>query len=170
MVTSDTVVVCDAGPLIHLGELGAADLLSGFGAILVPEQVWDEVARHFPTILTTTNIELVRLSVQLASDARFRALVQAFALDLGEQAALSLVQNYSNAILLTDDTAARLAAKSMGYRVQGTLGVIVRAVRQGLRTPAEVVALLQTIPDRSSLHIRQQLLQEVITQVQQEYT
>lgn len=170
MDKSDTVVVCDAGPLIHLGELGAVDLLSGFNGVLVPEQVWDEVSHHFPTVLITTDIELTRLPVQLASDVLFKTLVQAFALNLGEQAALSLAQRYPNAILLTDDAAARLAANNIGCRVHGTVGIIVRAVRQGLRTPAEVIALLQAIPLHSSLHIRPQLLRQVISQIQQEYS
>jgi hypothetical protein len=37
--------ICDAGPLIHLDELGSVDLLTGFGEILVPEQVCVEVVR-----------------------------------------------------------------------------------------------------------------------------
>ena len=34
------LVVCDAGPLIHLDEVGALDLLADFAEILVPEAVW----------------------------------------------------------------------------------------------------------------------------------
>ena len=34
------LVVCDAGPLIHLDELGCVDLLSDFSEVLVPETVW----------------------------------------------------------------------------------------------------------------------------------
>jgi hypothetical protein len=43
---SPTIVVCDAGPLIHLDELGCLDLLSDFLQVLVPDAVWNEVARH----------------------------------------------------------------------------------------------------------------------------
>jgi hypothetical protein len=34
------------GPLIHLDELGCLDLLEGFGRVLVPRRVWEEVGRH----------------------------------------------------------------------------------------------------------------------------
>jgi predicted nucleic acid-binding protein len=42
-------------------------------------------------------------------------------------------------MLLTDDTAARLAAKSLNISLHGTLGLLLRAVRQGLRASAEVM-------------------------------
>ena len=42
------VVVCDAGPLIHLDEVGCLDLLSDFQTLYVPRQVWIEVERHRP--------------------------------------------------------------------------------------------------------------------------
>lgn len=45
MVMSDhrpPLVVCDAGPLIHLDEVGALDLLEDFAEVLVPEAVWAE--------------------------------------------------------------------------------------------------------------------------------
>ena len=42
------LVVCDAGPLIHLDELGCLDLLADFSEVLVPETVGVEkgLARH----------------------------------------------------------------------------------------------------------------------------
>jgi predicted nucleic acid-binding protein len=169
MVTTDTTVICDAGPLIHLGELNAVDLLSGFQSLLVPEQVWSEVDSHFPAALSIHDIKLTRVSIPLANDVFFHTLVRAFVLDIGEQAALSLMQQHPDAILLTDDMAARLAAKSMGYRVHGTLGVIVRAVRQGTRTLDEVITLLQAIPTQSTLYVRPQLLHQTIELVQSEF-
>ena len=40
------LVICDAGPVIHLDELGCIDLLSSFSRVLVPVAVWQEVQRH----------------------------------------------------------------------------------------------------------------------------
>jgi predicted nucleic acid-binding protein len=37
------LVVCDAGPLIHLDEVGCLDVLADFAEVLVPEAVWQEV-------------------------------------------------------------------------------------------------------------------------------
>jgi predicted nucleic acid-binding protein len=37
------IVVCDAGPIIHLDEVGSIDLLSDFEKVLVPTAVLAEV-------------------------------------------------------------------------------------------------------------------------------
>jgi hypothetical protein len=43
-----TEAVLDAGPLIHLAELDALDVLCDFSSLLVPEAVWFEVEHHAP--------------------------------------------------------------------------------------------------------------------------
>lgn len=68
-------------------------------------------------------------------------------------------------LLLTDDTAARLAAKSVSVQAHGTLGIVVRAIRRRQRSPEEVLALLAAIPSRSTLHVRPALLQDIIARV-----
>ena len=40
-VKSAVVVVCDAGPLIHLDELGCLNLLADFREVLVCEAGWN---------------------------------------------------------------------------------------------------------------------------------
>lgn len=102
----------------------------------------------------------------LSEDVAFQALVQALALDLGKQAALSLMALYPDAVLLTDDAAARVAAKGLGYRVPGSIGILLRAIRRQQRTPHEALSLLRDLPSRSTLHIRPTLLVEIITQVE----
>ena len=159
-------VVCDAGPLIHLDELKSLSLLQDFDQILIPEQVAAEVKRHRPNALTDSNYPFHIVSVAISSKPAFIALVESLALDLGEQAALSLMETYPTEIFLTDDAAARLAADTLGYKVHGTIGIIARAVRRKQRTRAEVVTLLSEIPTKSSLHIRPSLLQSVIDRLQ----
>jgi predicted nucleic acid-binding protein len=136
--SSSTEVVCDAGPLIHLDELDCLDLLSDFQTILVPEQVWREVETHRPDALKRPDIAMQRASVDPSEYPVFQTLVRALALDLGEQAALSLMERYPQAILLTDDAAARLAAESLGYEAHGSIGVLLRAIRRQQRTPEQV--------------------------------
>ena len=73
MTRSPLQVVCDAGPLIHLDELGCLDLLADFQAVLVPEQVWQEVGHHRPDALRQRSVDLNRvraLSSQFKSHFR----------------------------------------------------------------------------------------------------
>lgn len=72
------------------------------------------------------------------------------------------MQNHPDAIFLTDDAAARLAALTLGYRVHGTIGILLRAIRRKQRTKEEVIAILRNLPNQSTLHIRSQLLEQII--------
>ncbi len=38
--------VADAGPLIHLSEIGGMDLLAQFEPLYIPDTVWEEGRRH----------------------------------------------------------------------------------------------------------------------------
>jgi predicted nucleic acid-binding protein len=62
-----------------------------------------------------------------------------------------------------------LAAKNLNINAHGSLGLLIRAVRQKLRTPIEVVELLTAIPEKTSLHIKSKLLHDVISQVKIEW-
>lgn len=99
MNRSPTNVVCDAGPPIHLDELDCLDLLSDFQTILVPEQVWQEVRNYRPNALKNPDVVVQQVSIDVSEYPPFQTLVRALALDLGEQAALSLMERYPQAIL-----------------------------------------------------------------------
>jgi predicted nucleic acid-binding protein len=161
-------IVCDAGPLIHLDELGCLSLLNDFNQILVPGQVWQEVTVHRPQALTHSEISLERIDIVISPEPTFQTLVQTLALDLGEQAALSLMSDFPQAIFLTDDAAARLAAVRLGFRVHGTIGILLRGVRRQQYTRTEMGEILRNLPSRSTLHIRPNLLEEAIQQLENE--
>ncbi len=155
-------IICDAGPLIHLDELNSTSLLNDFLQVMVPDQVWQEVKVHRPSIWKKPNFNYKKIEVVIASDSTFQALVRMFSLDLGEQAALSLMEQYPQAIFLTDDAAARLAATTLGLRVHGTIGILLRAIRRQQRTRDEVLEILRNLPSNSTLHIKASLIQEII--------
>jgi predicted nucleic acid-binding protein len=129
----------------------------------VPEAVWREVENHRPPALQNTKISLVRC-VPSASE-RVDAVAALYTLHVGEHEALCLCLEFPGVLLLTDDTAARLAAKTLAVEAHGTLGLLVRAIRRRQLSKARVLELLDQISERSTLHIRPTLLEEVIRQV-----
>ena len=168
MGTSDQgppLVVCDAGPLIHLDELGALDLLADFAEVLVPDAVWREVMQHRPGALTHAGVTLRRIVPQMEVSPELEALAQIFSLHTGEWEALRVAMEYRPGLLLTDDTAARLAAGNLRIGTHGTIGILVRAIRRRQRTKEEVLEVLRSIPDRSTLHLKRSLLESVISEV-----
>jgi hypothetical protein len=50
MISQGSVAICDAGPLIHLDELGCLQLLDEF-SVWVPDAVRREVSYHRPALL-----------------------------------------------------------------------------------------------------------------------
>ena len=161
-------VICDAGPLIHLDELNSTSLLNDFHQVIVPDRVWREVQLHRPGIWEKQDVNYRKIVVIISSDSTFQALVRMFSLDLGEQAALSLMQQYPQAIFLTDDAAARLAANTLGLRVHGTIGILLRAIRRQQLARSEVLEILQNLTSQSTLHIKASLLQEIMDRLKEE--
>lgn len=161
-------VILDAGPLIHLDELGCLILLTDFQELIVPSAVWEEVDRHRPSALHSDTISFIK-SQPAQITAAFQTLCEAFNLDAGEREAISLCEQYPHAILLTDDAAVRLAAKTSGIRAYGTLGILIRAIRRRQLPPADVVMVLEQIPSNSTLFIRRSLLLDIIDKIKREY-
>ena len=155
-------VVCDAGPLIHLDELGSLDLLLDFAYVLAPSSVWSEVTRHRPRALAAGGAHLRHVVVEGDVPPPLAALARSLVLDPGECEALQLAIQQPGLILLTDDAAARLAAEAFQIPVHGSIGVLIRAVRLGRRTRDQAIATLQSLGQRSSLHIRPTLIAEVV--------
>jgi len=104
--------VSDAGPLIHLAEIGSLELLDTFDTLLVPETVYKEVgAGGVPDGLADLSYKLVE-----ADESR----VATEDLDAGERAAIAVAEE-RGLILLTDDLAAREEASGAGVEVRGSM-------------------------------------------------
>ncbi len=158
-----TLVIADAGPLIHLDELGCLDLLGDFARVWVPDAVWREVEVHRPEVLISPILERQQPE---PVDPRVATLSLTFSLHRGEREALALLITHPAALFITDDTAARLAAQTITTRVHGTIGLVIRGLRRGQRDREEILRLLRAIPERTTLHIKPALLQEVIARVE----
>jgi predicted nucleic acid-binding protein len=164
---SSTLVMCDAGPLIHLDELKCLDLLAVYTAIWVPSQVWQEVRQHRPSALRKRRLRLQRIDLIPDASPELALLKDNFDLDAGEEQAFRLLEQHRGAKLLSDDGAARAAAEYVGYQVTGTIGTILDALADERRTRRQVINLLKAIPQKSTLFVRRSFLKEIIVQVQE---
>ncbi len=89
--------ICDAGPLIHLGEIGAARLLGQFHPPRVPPSVRAEAVSFHPPPDFAREIAAVSASDRGALTARLSPQ-----LDPGESDCLAFCAQHRNAIFLTD--------------------------------------------------------------------
>jgi predicted nucleic acid-binding protein len=159
-----SAVAAGAGPLIHLDELGALDLLGQFAWVYVPEAVWATLLWQRPQALRGARARLQRVAQTEEPDVTFLVLVQALSLGPGLPQAVQLARQHAPATLLTDDAAAWLTAETCALTARGTLGLLVRAARLGQRSPEAVLGLLEQLPARCSLRLRSDLLASIVEQ------
>jgi len=168
MIESATDIICDTGPIIHLDELDCLDLLADFREIILAASVVEEIEKHRPAALKA-KLPLRVLRAHNLADERLAAMCRIFALDRGETESLLIMENHPDAIFLTDDASARMVAERMGLRVHGTIGVIIRAIRRGQKSPEEVLAIIDSIPLLSTLFIKSALLKETAVRIRKEF-
>lgn len=121
------IVVCDTGPLLHLGEAGIINLLDMAGEIIIPSVVAEEFKRNASEVKLpewVTVKELEELYHNKALDWRKQ-------IDEGEAAAIALSMQIQAEWLLTDDAIARQFGESLGSEIHGSVGLLLWAVAVG---------------------------------------
>lgn len=157
------VCVLDAGPIIHLDELGRLDLLRELGELFVPETVAGEAEHHRPGVMERLQVSAVPDFEKTSAEVTIAAARRN--LHAGEIAALSWADAFGTDLFVSDDRMARLAAEDLGYETTGTLGVIRIAAEEGSLPASEAISILQSIPTLSTLHVRPSLIAEVIARL-----
>lgn len=159
--------VADAGPLIHLSEIGALSVFGLFSKIYIPDAVRDEVKLqehiNIQALFTPSNLQFQSLT-QPNLDAFIQAQ-ELVSLHRGEQAALFLCHTHQIPILLTDDLAARQAAQRLGFIPVGSLGIIVRAFRENLLSQEFAEDYLHKLQSVSSLFVTTEIVEIAIEQL-----
>jgi predicted nucleic acid-binding protein len=164
-----SIVVCDAGPIIHLDEVGYLHLLNDFSKVSVTLGVKKEVLKHRQIRFEAYDIPWLFVPPNFPLGKPIQMMCQMFSLDSGEMEALSILSKAPETIFLTDDAAARLVATQLGYKVHGTIGVLIRTIRRGMMKPKEVIDVLNDISSMSTLYIKNSLMEEIITRLKHEY-
>ncbi len=157
------IAVADAGPLIHLCEIGALDLLGLFEAVLVPETVWQE-ATH-PGRVPEASLARLRVAERRRDPPPTAADAGRSHLQAGERMCLRLCEQEGIRSILTDDLRARETAEAEGLTPTGSLGVVVRAFREGRIAEQKAERLLKALRDESTLFVRSVLVNRVIEQL-----
>jgi predicted nucleic acid-binding protein len=151
-------IVCDTGPLLHLGEAGVRDLLSPAGIVHIPSAVDLEMRGYDPAwhMRKPAWLHVTQLDSEHALEAR--AWRQARLLHHGEAEAIALARQLRADWLLTDDAGGRLVAQSLGLEVHGSLGVVLWAAAMRHLSHPEGESALDRLA-RSSLRISPSVLQ-----------
>ena len=157
------LIVSNTGPLLHLSEAKALDLLSLSGEVHIPKSVGVEIGKNDPVWTTPIWIHVTPLITSRASEAT--AWKQAGWLDTGEADTKALARQINADWILTDDTAARLFAQTLGLEVHGSLGIVLWAVAIGhISRSEDAYAILERL-GHSSLWISPKVMAEAVETV-----
>jgi predicted nucleic acid-binding protein len=118
------IVVSNSSPLIALERLTMGELLAKlFSKVHIPRAVREEA---FKDIILPTWLEEHSLSQPLSAE------ILRWRLGSGEREAIALTLELQADLLLMDELPGRRAALSLGLKVTGTLGVLLRAKQDNL--------------------------------------
>jgi predicted nucleic acid-binding protein len=162
------VAVADAGPLIHLTEIGCLPILSIFGDLHVPEAVWAETVGCDRTsgedLFKSSNVK--RHTIPREDITNFIEKNNLKDLHSGECECLFLSKQINVPILLTDDLAVREAAKNLKLVPVGSLGIVAKAYHLGKISMADAQHHILNLYEVSSLFVTKVIVEMAIDQLQ----
>lgn len=155
------VWIANASPVIVLAKAGYVDLLEQLSAeLVIPQAVVEEIIRG-PSSDPARQLVESGWGVVASPMATPIELLE-WGLGLGETAVLALAQERKPATAVLDDAAARTCAKAIGIPVIGTLGVILRAKRQGhVDSAAEIIRAVRD----AGLHLEDEFIRSALERI-----
>lgn len=150
--------ISNTGPILHLSEINYLKALRIVKNVFVPPEVWRELKRgkiggELEKAKFIKTVELGKRGKDLAS-----LLVRKYALGLGEAEAIALSKERGIDLIFTDDLDARDVAKRMELKPHGSVGILLRAYREGILTRKKTIDALHKLYSDSSLYITSDLI------------
>ena len=161
------IVVSDTTPLISLLKIDHLDLLEKlFGQVLIPKAVFDELTVDERYKFEADQIRrkefIIVRTVQNAESASL--LKRATGLDMGEGEAIVLTDEMNADVLLMDEARGRTVSFQMGFKVMGTIGVLMAAYEEKELTADEIRECVDGLQN-AGRHISQKHYQMLLDRI-----
>jgi len=140
------IIISDTSCLIAFSNINCLEVLRTlYETVLITPEVAIEYGEPLPEWIT---IQAVNDTGKITAFNRF--------IDLGESSAIALAMEIEEALLIVDDREARQFAQNLGLRITGTLGILIRAHKQGIITNlSDVILQLRKIGFHLPLNIEE---------------
>ena len=156
-------VVSDADVIIHLSTLKKLSLLQSlYTEVSIPEYVKSEItSKNNPDIQKALNsfLKVFRTAKDKAGD-----IAQKHGIHIGEAHVKALGEELKAHFFLSNERKVRKAAKEEGFSVVGTIGVILKAVKNSLIDMSEAESLLEKMK-AEEFRIHPDILQKAINSI-----
>lgn len=153
-------VISNTSPLLYLHQVGHIDLLHKlYQRVVIPPAVREELRVGAERGVSTPDVDQISwLEVQRPSDTTLLPMVTD--LGAGEAEAIALAVVSREDLLILDDALGRRIAHLLALTYTGTLGVLVRAKKEGHL--AAVRPVLETLQNGTTMHLRSDLIEWVL--------
>lgn len=158
------IVVSDTTPLISLLKIDRIDLLEKlFGQVLIPQAVFDELTADERFKLEADQIRRKQfIKVKAVKNPEFASILKrATGLDQGESEAIILTDEQNADVLLMDEAKGRAVSFQMGFKIMGTIGILMAAYEENELTADEVGECVKGL-QRAGRHISQKHYQMLL--------
>ena len=152
------LVIADTGPINYLILIGHIDILPAlFQRVILPAIVRDELKHQKapPAVQHWIANPPPWAEVHQTHHAHDPTMER---LDAGEEDAIALAIELHADLILMDDCEGVLAARSKGFRVAGTLGILAMAAAHGLLNLTEAFDRIK----RTNFHYQQKVMDEFL--------
>ncbi len=158
-------VISNASPLIALSNISQLELLEKlFQKIIIPKAVYQEVVEEGKGRIGAKEVKKAIdkwIEVKEVKNSNEVKTLRAI-LDYGEAEVIVLAQEIEADLLILDNREPRLFAKHLGFKLIGTIGILISAYEKGyLENPIEKIFELK----EKGFYISDRLLTEIIKQL-----
>jgi predicted nucleic acid-binding protein len=162
-------VVSDASPLILLARIGKLHLLKKlYLEVIIPLHVKNEVTKHEDeaSFLIVSEIEKGWIKTEdVEISPEINRIGENLGLHRGEMYALSVAMRLNLKEFLADDKLARIAARILGLRAVGCLGIILKAHQMGIIARNDAISSVQKLV-KAGLWVSPEVLSEVFNSIE----
>jgi predicted nucleic acid-binding protein len=127
------MIVSNTGPLISLARVGRLDLLKRYyNEIYIPREVYEEIVIRGQGKAGCDEVK--RADWIVTKEVRDKFAVRVLELDIekGEAEAIVLAKELNAELVLMDERIPREMLKTLGFKVVGTVGILIKAAKEGL--------------------------------------
>ena len=159
--------ISNSGPLIHLAQINAFEILNTIKNILIPDEVFREVCSFpLPGAKHVRESKIIKVK-QLTPKSKDLAKIisERYSLGLGEAESVSLAIQEKIKLFLTDDLEARFVAKRLGLKPHGTIGLVLRSYKTGFIKKEKAIKIIEDIHKKSSLFLTSDLVNYIIKKI-----
>ena len=126
------MIISDAGPLVALARIGKLDLLRDyFNNISIPNEVYNEICIRGKEKPGAEEIEKASWISRKQIKDDFAVELLGLELDRGEAEVIVLAKELNATLVLVDERIPREMLELIGFKVIGTIGILIKAAKEG---------------------------------------